>query len=107
MDIESLLPMVDGQPNELFLRNLGPESELLRLQCEQFEAVLHDRDINMIYFYETKTSSTAEKVRSQNPRRVLLLTLIGFNRSMEDERAQVYSSPQLLSSARTEVAERS
>lgn len=70
MDITSLVPMVEGQPNELFLRSLGYDSSELRIQAQLWDEVFVVREGDIlsasfviISFYETKESPTAIKVR--------------------------------------------
>ena len=62
MDIESLLPMAKGQPNESLLHALGTESQLLREQFKTFESISQDRNFTVFCFYETEVSPTARKV---------------------------------------------
>ncbi|KAF9641127.1 hypothetical protein BFW01_g486 [Lasiodiplodia theobromae] len=69
MDITSLIPMVEGQPNELFLRSLDSDTSELRLQAQHWEQIFVLREGDMlsasfqiISFYETKESPTAIKV---------------------------------------------
>lgn len=58
--------MVDGQPNQDLLRNLGPNSAVLRKQTEAFFKVEAQANIQIVNFYETSLSPTAEKqVRSK------------------------------------------
>lgn len=64
MDIETLLPMVDGQPNELFIRTLGPSSSVLRDQMGEFRSLFELKNFSAFWYYETKESPTAEKVYS-------------------------------------------
>ncbi|RDW58335.1 hypothetical protein BP5796_12265 [Coleophoma crateriformis] len=61
MDIASLIPMVEDQPNEAFLHTLHPESELLRKQSRQFQEIFNSPATTIFSFYETKTSPTAKK----------------------------------------------
>lgn len=70
MDITSLIPMVEGQPNELFLRSLDSDTSELRLQAQHWEQIFVLREGDMlsalfqiISFYETKESPTAINVR--------------------------------------------
>ena len=62
MDIESLIPIVSGQPNEAFLRALGPNSRILREQRERFETVINHKVLEVICFYESQASPTAIQV---------------------------------------------
>ncbi|RDW57492.1 hypothetical protein BP6252_13752 [Coleophoma cylindrospora] len=61
MDIASLLPMAEDQPNEAFLHTLHPESELLRKLSRQFQEIFNSPATTIFSFYETKTSPTAKK----------------------------------------------
>ena len=61
LDIESLLPMVDGQPNEILLRSLGVRTQLLRDQSREFSEAFTSEASDVICFYETKLSPTAHK----------------------------------------------
>lgn len=70
MKIESLLPMVQNQPNENLIRTLRHNSERLIEQSQQFLKRFQgewrgiDLDIVKIFcFYETRRSPTAQKVR--------------------------------------------
>lgn len=70
MDIESMLPMVQGQKNEDFIRTLRHDSELLLGKSErflkQFQGKRREIDFNLVEifsFYETQASPTAQKVR--------------------------------------------
>jgi hypothetical protein len=60
MAIESLIPMVRGQPNEELLKSLGPGSEMLRRQSIAFRKAFDQRKI--AYFYERKKSPIAKYV---------------------------------------------
>jgi hypothetical protein len=60
--IQTLLPMVRGQPNELLLQTLGPDSQILRQQCDDFSAAVQKLGIKMQIYYETKMSPTAQQV---------------------------------------------
>ncbi|KAF2138220.1 uncharacterized protein K452DRAFT_90057 [Aplosporella prunicola CBS 121167] len=69
MDISSLVPMVQGQSNEDFVRSLGLDSPELRHQANQWYRVFQAREgdkvasgLEIISFYETKNSPTAIKV---------------------------------------------
>jgi len=44
MDITSLVPMVQDQPNQTLLHSLGTESQILRNQCRQFPIAFDKRD---------------------------------------------------------------
>lgn len=69
MDITSLIPMVEGQANEDFLRSLGTDSADLRRQAQQwskaFDSVkpsFASDALEITSYYETSTSRTAVKV---------------------------------------------
>jgi hypothetical protein len=62
MDIKSLVPMVQDQPNHTLLYSLGTESQILRNQCRQFPIAFDKRDSEIICFYETVMSPTAIQV---------------------------------------------
>src|SRR5436305_5712917 len=59
MDIESLVPIVDDQPNEFMLHALGRESPALRAQRREFSEVIKDRELELFCFYESSPSPTA------------------------------------------------
>ncbi|KAH0541229.1 hypothetical protein FGG08_004285 [Glutinoglossum americanum] len=61
VNISSLIPMVEGQPNMLFLLTLGKESGYLRNQHRAFCKVFDSRDCKIISFYETEESPTAQQ----------------------------------------------
>ena len=61
MNIESLRPMVEGQPNTALLNSLERATQLLRGQSEDFAKAFPFEDSEIICFYETKTSPTAIK----------------------------------------------
>ncbi|OJD33672.1 uncharacterized protein BKCO1_2800031 [Diplodia corticola] len=68
MNIESLIPMVDGQANELFVRSLGCDSAELRRQGIVWHRVFVERRddkitplLEVFSFYETMNSPTAIK----------------------------------------------
>lgn len=61
MDIETLLPMVDGQSNELFIRTLGLSSSALRNQMDEFRRIFEGMNFSAYWYYETRKSRTAEK----------------------------------------------
>lgn len=52
--------MVDGQPNQDLLRNLGPNSAVLRKQTEAFLKVEAQANIQIVNFYETSVSNRRE-----------------------------------------------
>lgn len=72
MDITSLIPMVQGQSNEGFVRSLGLDSTELRQQAKQWFHVFQSREgdkissaLEIISFYETRNSPTAIKVEGK------------------------------------------
>jgi protein SERAC1 len=62
MDITSLVPMVGDKPNRFFLESLGKESEILQEQRVRFPKAFDFRDSEIISFFETQESPTAERV---------------------------------------------
>jgi hypothetical protein len=62
MDISSLLPMVGDQPNRYFLESLNRDSEILQEQRTKFPEAFNFRDSEVISFFETQASPTAERV---------------------------------------------
>lgn len=69
IDIRSLIPIVEQQTNEDFLRSLGTDSVELRRQAQQWSKAfdsshsdLISNDLEIISYYETSTSPTAIKV---------------------------------------------
>jgi protein SERAC1 len=62
MSIESLVPMVENQPNRFFLESLSKVTDGLRAQRQNFRQVFPFKDSRVISFYETKQSPTAQKV---------------------------------------------
>lgn len=68
MNISSLIPMVNNQPNQSLVLSLDPmNSQILRLQKRSFAKVMSGKTIKMYCFYETKISPTATKVRNPRP----------------------------------------
>lgn len=68
MDIKSLIPMVEGQANEDFLRSLGTDSADLRRQAQQWSKAVDtphsdilSHKLEITSYYETSTSLTASK----------------------------------------------
>lgn len=60
MEICSLVPMVEGQPNQALLHTLGKESSILRTQSREFPKAFDYQDTSeIICFYETEMSPTA------------------------------------------------
>jgi hypothetical protein len=64
MNIESLIPMCDRQPNLPFLHTLGQDSALLRQLCRDWPDAFPYSDSRIIAFYETQLSPTAIKVKN-------------------------------------------
>jgi len=65
MDISSLIPMVNDQPNRALLESLSAiNSQVLRLQSRSFAQFLDQTALNLFCFYETKLSPTAVQVSS-------------------------------------------
>jgi hypothetical protein len=63
MDIESLIPMVNNQPNRLLLESLNfMNPQILEFQKRDFFRVLKRADLELFCFYETRQSRTAAKV---------------------------------------------
>ncbi|KAK3353279.1 hypothetical protein B0T25DRAFT_207363 [Lasiosphaeria hispida] len=60
MDIASLIPMVNDQPNRFLLESLSTiNSQVLRLQERSFAKFLDQTALNIFCFYETRLSPTA------------------------------------------------
>jgi len=63
MDITSLIPMVNDQPNRALLESLNAiNSQVLRLQGRSFAKLLDQTALNLFCFYETKLSPIAARV---------------------------------------------
>lgn len=62
LDVESLVPMVNDQPNRSLLESLRPNSMLLKQQKESFSMFLERTNLQLICFYETELSPTAAQV---------------------------------------------
>lgn len=63
LDIESLIPIVNDQPNRSLLESLSPiNSQVLRQQRHNFSVVLKRTNFELFCFYETEQSPTAAKV---------------------------------------------
>lgn len=60
MNIESLIPMVEGKPNEDLVKSLKGTSETLRRQKEPFD--IASQSFSKYWYYETKESPTARLV---------------------------------------------
>jgi len=59
MEIASLIPMVEGQPNHALVFTLKGGSQILRNQCRKFPKAFDNHNSEIFCFYETKTSPTA------------------------------------------------
>ena len=65
MDISSLIPMVNDQPNRALLESISAiNSYVLRLQGRSFDKLIDQTALNLFCFYETKLSPTAARVSS-------------------------------------------
>ncbi|KIM98677.1 hypothetical protein OIDMADRAFT_31451 [Oidiodendron maius Zn] len=65
MDIESLIPMVNNQPNRFLLESLHDVNpQILTLQNRSFSRILKQTNFEIFCFYETKQSPTAVKETS-------------------------------------------
>lgn len=65
MDITSLIPIVNNQPNHFFLGSLNAiNSQVLRLQERSFAKLLDQMALDIFCFFETKESPTAAQVSS-------------------------------------------
>jgi hypothetical protein len=74
MDIESLIPMVNDQPNRFLLESLNSiNPQILTLQKRNFSRVLKRSDLEMFCFYETRLSPTAAKVMSPQSQETAVL----------------------------------
>ncbi|GME25839.1 ankyrin repeat-containing protein [Neofusicoccum parvum] len=63
MDVQSLIPMVQGNANEYLVNTLKPGSEILSWQKGAFETA--SQKVLKYWYYETKESPTAQKVGSK------------------------------------------
>ncbi|KAK2609803.1 hypothetical protein N8I77_003283 [Diaporthe amygdali] len=78
LDVESLVPMVNDQPNRSLLESLRPNSAVLKQQRQAFSIVLERIKFQLICFYETELSPTAAKdpitgqYKMSGPRRCLV-----------------------------------
>lgn len=65
MDIESLVPLVNDQPNRFLLESLNTmNSQILSLQKKGFTRVLQHTKCQLFCFYETEKSPTAAKANA-------------------------------------------
>lgn len=121
MEIESLLPMVQNQPNESLIRTLRHNSERLIEQSQQFLKRFQgewrgiDLDIVKIFcFYETRRSPTAQKVRHHIlivppmmiSQTILKLTLGKDRWHLENEWSSYSSSEEIICDTRAAVGNR-
>lgn len=60
MDIGSIIPMVQGKPNEHLVKSLDKTSDIPRRLQEQFHKV--SQRVPKYWYYETKQSPTAKLV---------------------------------------------
>jgi protein SERAC1 len=100
MDISTLIPMVEGQPNEDFLRSLGRGSADLRRQEKQWKNAVDDpqstvtRNLEIISYYETEESPTAIQVDGTwkmegKPARLVDISSATHGRSWEEKNRYV------------------
>lgn len=61
MDISSLIPMVANQANRGFLHTLESNSPILRMQAQQYSDAIVNLRCDVVNFYETKKSYTAQQ----------------------------------------------
>jgi hypothetical protein len=81
MEIESLIPLVKDQPNEVLLKSLSVESPLLELQCQDFLTHFTDWNPRIAYFWETVPSPTAIEVGGAELLTVFMLTKRRFRKT--------------------------
>lgn len=62
LSIESLLPMVEGQSNETFVKSLEPDSAFLEILHQNFATSFKFADSEIVSFYETSKSPTAQVI---------------------------------------------
>jgi hypothetical protein len=62
LNIESMIPMCEGQANMSFLLSLRQDSELLRQLRRDFPSAFPFSDSRIISFFETQSSPTAQQV---------------------------------------------
>jgi hypothetical protein len=60
MNIETLRSMVNGQPNERLIADLGTESEVLRNLESDFHRCFNKKDLKVVSFYEMKDTPTVQ-----------------------------------------------
>lgn len=67
MDIGSLIPIVNDQPNRFLLESLNAiNSQILRLQKRSFARLMDEMALELFCFYETRLSPTAKQVSNPN-----------------------------------------
>lgn len=64
MKIESLVPMVKDQPNRALVETLGRNSAVLQRHDKEFTKAFDPETPDIVSFYETKMSPTAQMVSS-------------------------------------------
>jgi hypothetical protein len=62
LNLESLVAMVENQPNRYFLETLRPNSEVLHALRRDFLRIYNFQDAEILSAYELKESPTAQKV---------------------------------------------
>lgn len=62
MNIDALLRMVKGRPNQQLLWSLRKGSDVLIDQGNEWKKIFRFRDSRLVFFYESRASPTAEKV---------------------------------------------
>jgi hypothetical protein len=65
MPIEQWIPMVQNQPNRLFIEQLSSSSDILKVQRDLFRKTFAFEDSKVFSFYETKKSPTARRKVSE------------------------------------------
>ena len=65
--VEHLLAMVEGQPNEEFVKSLKPESTYLDTLHQNFNEAVRGKNLTTYSFYETVQSNTAKVCLSSIP----------------------------------------
>lgn len=62
MAIESLIPMVNNQPNRQLVETLNENSDVLRHVTDDFNTSFKSSHVKVVCFYETLQSPTAIQV---------------------------------------------
>lgn len=89
LDIESLIPMVNDQPNRSLLESLSPmNSQVLKRQRREFSMLLQRTKFQLFCFYETELSPTAAQVDTpRTARSTSTKSMAGSdNRTIQDVR---------------------